>query len=179
MMGYYQDASRADKTFMETCAAPLQKLFRASAIISTAAHRGLERQLDFCGVDYIVPSSRYGLIPIQAKISFGVKPYRNFVIRRSRSSGAATDFDKLSRARKYGTIAPLWHCACFVDDAGNVDAALVRTADLLNFIESGQAEEKFFQNGSFYTCDWQRLEQCGVKLLHLVHRADSTKEVSA
>ena len=178
-MSYQQDANRSEKVFMETCAAPLKKLFKASSVISTATHKEkLERLLDYSGVDYLVDSPQFGLVPIQAKLSFGGKPYRNFVIRRSRSSGALTDYDKLSRAKKYGTISPLWHVAVFVDDDGNADGALVHTADLLNFIDDGQADVRSYQNGSFYTCDWQRLEDYGVKLFRLVRRADSLKEMT-
>lgn len=178
-MSYQQDASRSEKTFLKICAAPLKEMFKASAILSTAPHKEkLDKVIDFAGVDYIVDSPLFGLVPIQGKVSFGNAPYRNFVIRRSRSSGALTDYDKLNRARKFGTISPLCHVAVFADndDDDNADAALVYTADLLNFIDDGLANVKSYQNGSFFTCDWQRLEDCGVKLFHLVRRADSLKE---
>ena len=180
-MNYQQDARRSDKVFMETCAAPLKKLFKASSVISTAPHKEkFERLLDYSGVDYLVDSPRFGLVPIQAKVSFGGKQYRNFVIRRSRSSGALTDYDKLSRAKKYGTISPLWHVAVFVDDNDNADAA--NGAEFFAQVSGIGSELKCLakqhQNGSFYTCDWQRLEDYGVKLFRLVRRADSLKEMN-
>ncbi|MBR0061710.1 MAG: hypothetical protein IJP68_09565 [Selenomonadaceae bacterium] len=134
--------------------------------------------LDRNGVDFIINSDRYGLIPIQFKCSFG-KPYRNFVIRRSRTSGAMTDFDKLTRAKRFGTIHPLFHCACFVDNNGDADIALAATDDLMKFVDNNLADIRAHENGTFLTCDWRRLEVHGVKVFRLDCRADFQKEENA
>ena len=171
-MSYQQDASRSERAFETICAAPLKKFFMARKIISTAKHESeLAALLNFSGVDCLVDSELFGLIPIQAKVSFG-KPYRDFVVRRSRTNGAATDADKLARAEKYGTIKPICHCACFVDDDGTADVAVALTDDLLNFIATGLADVRAYDNGTFYTCDWQRLKDYGVKVFRLDCRAD-------
>lgn len=171
-MSYQQDSDRSEKVFWTTCAAPLTKFFMAKEIISTSQHgTALATLLDFAGVDFLLDTDQFGLLPIQFKASFG-KPYRNFVIRRTRKSGALTDVDKLARAEKYGTIKPLWHCACFVGDDSSADIAVALTADLLKFIGNGFANIRATSDGTFYTCGWQRLKDCGVKVFRLDRRAD-------
>lgn len=168
-----RDLSRSEKVFWTTCAAPLKEFFEAEEIVATGQHEnGLARMLDFAGVDYLVYSAKYGLIPIQFKASFSSKAYRNFVIRRARDNGKATDWHKLQRAQAYETLKPQFYCSCFISSDGSADVAIAYTDDLLKFIDSGRADLHRHDNGTFYTCDWQRLEDSGVKVFYLNRRAD-------
>ena len=127
----------------------------------------VSRILDItCGIDYLLcsedSSNVYG---IASRVQYG-KNYRTFTVRKERVSGAKTEYSKRSDALNSGGLTPYYTMQVYIQD-GNVNGlGLVKTKDLMNFIERGLAlenktgEDKTGQ-AKFYVCNWDDMRAAG------------------
>lgn len=116
----------------------------------------------YCGIDWFYINKHNQVFGYAVRIQPGGKDWRSFTIRKSRKSGTVTEIDKLIDARDSGSVMPKYHLQCYLDDDDNVLAVyVVKTLDLIEYIEDGYADERFTKDGTgFYVCkvDWLRDE---------------------
>ena len=94
----------------------------------------LKKMLDFAGIDYLVKCAR-GLYPVAARMQHG-KCYAATSIRRSRPNESMTEYEKITRARQYGTLAAQYHIHGFVaDDEKSALVAVSWTDEVLSVIK--------------------------------------------
>jgi hypothetical protein len=109
-----------------------------------------------------------GIRGIASRIQKGDKVWETFTVRRSRSSGADTEFQKRKDAiqAKDGQIYPHLTVQAYAKtEQGPVLAAgICKTADLIAFIESGMAEVRTASNATFFVCSWSRMMDAGYKV---------------
>lgn len=113
----------------------------------------------YCGIDWFLINKKK-VNGYAVRIQPGGKDWRSFTIRKSRRSGTETEIDKLISARESGSIMPKYHLQCYLDDDKVLAVYIVKTLDLLEYIEDGYAEEKYTYDGTgFYVCDVDGLKE--------------------
>lgn len=129
-----------------------------------------------CGTDYFQVYEDKGIVWGIAsrfqKIQNGYRPYNTFTVRKSRESGAQTEYEKRKNAIKCNGVYPYLTLQAFVNSETKdiLSLAIAKTSDIIDYIENGYAEEKhtgFFQIGqaSFYVLQWGDMQKKGYKVL--------------
>lgn len=97
-------------------------------------------------------------------------PPDTFTIRKSRPSGAKTEFEKRLEAIRKGGLFPHWTTQAYLDEQGGelLSLARVRTEDLIRYIDEGSESDGDYYvktpkgEASFFVVDWWRLKENGV-----------------
>lgn len=129
-----------------------------------------------CGTDYFLRYEKTGLVyGIGSRfqsITDTQKPWNTFTIRRSRESGAATEFAKRKLAMERNGIYPFltMHGYYAATTREILSLAIAKTADIWDCIEKGHCKIRYtnsYQIGqaSFFIVDWAEFEQLGYKIL--------------
>jgi len=95
-----------------------------------------------------------------------------FTIRRSRESGARTEFDKLTYAIENQWLHPYWFCHAYIypvkPQKKVYSVALCKTLDLIKHIQKGQEGHDYYIRSvdkygaaDFYVVPWVKLEEKG------------------
>lgn len=122
----------------------------------------------YCGIDWFYVNKHNQVFGYAVRIQPG-KDWGSFTLRKSRRSGTVTEFDKLTKARDKGCIMPKYHLQCYLNDDDNVLAVyIVKTLDLLDYIEDGYADERCTSDGTgFYICKVNGLKDEGYKVMEV------------
>lgn len=129
-----------------------------------------------CGTDYFQVYEQTGIVwgvgSRFQSIRSGAKPYNSFTIRRSRKSGAMTEFDKRRYAIKKNGVYPYLTMQGYYDENTRdiLSLAIARTVDIWECIENNNCivrQTGYWQIGqsTFYVIDWTMFEKLGYKLL--------------
>ena len=119
-----------------------------------------------CGIDYLMYSDKMDLVyGVASRIQYGAN-YRTFTVRKSRESGALTEYHKRSQAIFLGGLYPKYSMQAYVIDDGVAGLAMTKTADLIDFIAKDFAEERQtlsdkIGQAAFYVCEWDKMKACG------------------
>lgn len=122
-----------------------------------------------CGIDYLLTSPKSSLIlGIASRVQYG-KNYRTFTVRKSRESGVLTEYQKRQQAISLGAIYPKYTMQAYVQGEEIDGLAIVRTADLIEFINRGYAEEKSTLSdkvgqATFFVCKWDIMKFAGYEI---------------
>ena len=123
-----------------------------------------------CGIDYLLRNDNNGFTyGVASRVQYGVN-YRTVTVRKERESGVLTEFQKRNQAISIGAIYPQYSMQAYIVDENVSGLAIVKTIDLMNFIEKGFAEtrrtnmDKIGQ-AEFYTCEWDKIKVCGYRVL--------------
>ena len=128
-----------------------------------------------CGTDYFQVYNKSGLVwgigsRFQA-IKTGFKPYNSFTIRKSRESGAVTEFEKRQFAIKHNGTYPQLTMHGYYDATTRdiLSLAIAKTVDIWEYIEKNEcAERKTGTNhigqATFIVINWLDFEKKGYKI---------------
>jgi hypothetical protein len=129
-----------------------------------------------CGIDYFQIYPKTGLIwgiGSRFQKTYG-KPFNTFTVRRSRESGAETEFIKRLYAIKHNCIYPqLTMQGYYSDKTGEIlSLAIAKTKDIMQYILDNKQnikvqythEDKIGQ-ASFFIVNWQDFMKQGYKCL--------------
>ena len=157
-MCYKQDADKSIRGFEKFVKPVLKARFGTSKIFSTERHDSeLATLLDQnAGIDGFLVDDNGWTIPFASRVQFGTN-YVSFSIRRSRPSGATTEYDKLNNPRQ---IKPSYHVQTFVKpDEKSAAVAIVETTDLLRYIYKHPDQWRPNKDGeTFFYIPWSKLE---------------------
>ena len=143
------------------------------------------RVLDMqCGIDYLLYSKYSGQVyGLASRVQYG-RNYRTFTVRKERESGAKTEYKKRIDASTYGGLSPQYTMQAYVKDGEINGLAVVKTEDLLNFIEKGLADEgrtgaNKDGQATFYICGWDKLRDAGYAVKEYSQPDGGTKDLYA
>ena len=127
-----------------------------------------------CGIDYFVVHTTTGLTHGVAWRAQKVHdtPYDTFTVRKSRKSGAPTEYEKRKRAIEKNGIYPYYVMQCYVDEVtGDIlSMALTTTKDIIDFIENKSPQVKTtgsdkIGQAEFYVIPWLDMLFCGYNII--------------
>lgn len=130
-----------------------------------------------CGTDYFQAYGKndgqmdglvWGIGSRFQKTWHNCQPFNTFTIRRSRESGAKTEFEKREYAMKHGGIYPYLTMHGYYDEqTGEIlSLAIARTKDIWDFIKQGHAKERHtgdnqIGQATFYFIGWDDFKKRG------------------
>lgn len=167
------DERKARRHFEKFVRPTLSRYFETDNIFSLESRRNeFENALDrFCGVDGIIFTGE--AIPFACRIqSDGF--YESFSIRRSRPSGAMTEFEKLrcSIADK-SAVKPLFSIQAFVHERNKAAiVAIAPTAKIIAAIEENPKWRGTKTGETFFYTPWRDVPNCEVFLVNPDSRID-------
>jgi len=119
----------------------------------------IARDLDIlCGIDIWQTVEGRGCRGIASRVQFGDKSWGTFTIRKSRDSGARTEYEKRVEAIKDGRfIYPYLMCHAYIDTPGEnlLEVGLARTIDVFDAIEKELVVVKTTTNASFLAVNFE------------------------
>lgn len=129
------------------------------------------RMLDMsCGIDYLFYSqTKSQIYGVASRVQYG-QNYRTFTVRKSRESGVITEYEKIKLAMYHKSIFPYCHIQAYITNERVTGLAIVKTVDLIHFIDCNLAEVKRTNadkigQAEFYVCQWDKIKSCGYKVL--------------
>jgi hypothetical protein len=171
---WQNDMARSSKAFVEFAWPAVEKFCgggRLEMVESTSA-QGFVRDLDvLAGIDaWQLLDGRGYMRGIASRMQADPRDWRTFTIRRSRTSGARTEFEKRVQAiqeHEHGALYPALTVHGYVatwDKGPLLSAAVVRTADLYSYIVEHEAEVPWrpTSNATFYCPTWSQLQAAGL-----------------
>lgn len=132
-MCYKQDADKSIRGFEKFVKPVLKTRFGTGKIFSTERHDSeLATLLDQnAGIDGVIVDSDGWTYSFSSRVQFG-KNFAAFSIRRTRKSGAITEWDKLNNPLQ---TKPSYHIHCFVDENEQAaTVAIIETAELVKYV---------------------------------------------
>lgn len=165
-MCFEADAAKGKVGTKKFIAPVLKKIFGGEVVQTENRLNDFEQTLD-CdhSIDGLVCSPR-GLLPFAAR--FQSVDYGTFPIRFSRPTGAETEYDKILKALETKSATrPFYHAQGYADGDGGAVVAVVRTADLFNFIKQHRDKTKKIPQADGTTILavlWRDLKQAGVRI---------------
>lgn len=137
----------------------------------------------YAGIDiYRVRPEVGEMIGIASRIQRG-RVWRSFTVRKERKSGSLTEYEKRKQAIKKKSLYPLLTMQAYIEErTNNVVIGLVRTEDLIDFIEKYNPKTKKtgadkIGQASFYTCYWDALIEHGYKVVVLEGKYGDENEI--
>ena len=122
-----------------------------------------------CGVDYFLMSPKVSVVyGVASRVQYE-KNYRTFTVRKSRESGALTEYEKRNQAIMLGGLYPAYTMQAYVLKDKVQGLALTKTVNLIDFIKKGYAEEnrtntEKIGQADFYVCKWDKMRYCGYEV---------------
>lgn len=139
-MTFYEDSQRSRRAFERFVAPVLRQALNAKTILPTEPTASgydsdLAAALDMrAGIDGFFVDGDNDIYAYASRVQFG-QNYGTFTLRRSRPTGARTEFNKLVHARQVQAPMPTFHIQNYVDaDGQNATVAIVETLELLRYV---------------------------------------------
>lgn len=130
------------------------------------------------GIDLWFVHTTSGIRGIANRVQRGEKNWRTFTVRKSRESGAVTEYEKRTRAIEREWLYPILTLQGYVTPDGErlLGFAVAKTKDILTIIRNGQAETSRTRAdcniglASFYVVKWDDITKAGRPLVEYPHR---------
>ena len=163
---FQTDSKNSQSRFSRFVEPALRALGFSDVVSAEKQDSQLKRLLDFAGVDALAKDKDGATVTLASRV-IEVKPYGDdydcFSMRASRRNGYATELGKLKRAIKNNSLRPMWHCQSFISEDGTATVGIIRTTDLIQFIDSNETRIKDTRDGAqFIIADWNDLKSAGV-----------------
>ena len=133
-----------------------------------------------CGIDYLLCSvNSCQIYGVASRVQYN-RNYRTFTVRKDRESGAITEYEKRRQAMYFGTISPKYTMQAYIENEDVSGLGLTKTADLMNFIHEGHAQELKTKadkigKAEFYVCSWDKMKKYGYKVIEYSIKGDMKK----
>lgn len=145
-------------------------------IVESVTQSRVAQLLDvLAGIDLWFFDTERGVMGVANRVQWGDKSWRTFTIRKSRDSGARTEFEKRCEAIQGGWLYPQLTLQAYVtrDRQRLLSFAIAYTRDIIALLERGEGEVRktgSAQHGQaeFYVLGWDTLREHNCKLLEYV-----------
>jgi len=123
----------------------------------------------YAGIDvYQVRYDTSTMIGIASRIQYTTTMWGTFTVRRSRESGAQTEYAKRKYAIEHSLLYPKLTMQAYILPEKTV-LGLVSTCELIRYIDEFNPPVQYTsksQKGqaSFFVCDWQEMRKCGINV---------------
>lgn len=179
-MGGVMDDMHKSMAFVKIAQPILKQLLNGGEIMAVEGDDNeVCRMLDMtCGTDYFHVYESKGLVwGVASRIQdynpdMRNKPFNSFTVRKARDSGRQTEYEKRKLAIKKGGVYPFLTMQAYINVKTNQieTLAVVKTEDLMDFVDKGLADEKHtgaeqYGQAAFFVAYWDNLEKAGYKVL--------------
>ena len=142
---------------------PLLKILRGNfEVVEGVTEDEMARTLDMlAGIDVWHFDKRFGVRGVASRIQYG-KSWDTFTVRKSRESGALTEYEKRTYAIKNEFLYPVLTFQGYISNDVPLSFALTKTKDIFWMIDNGYSRLKKtgksqIGQAEFYVVDWQRM----------------------
>lgn len=160
------DLETSTQIFQESVYPEIQHFFGDGELIPVEAVTDNEMAdtLDkHAGIDFWFVEAGKGMFGIASRVQDGGTDWGTFTVRRRRFSGADTEFEKRQRQLDNDYLTPRFTCQAYTDGYDFINAAVVRTRDLIDFIAGGARGNEYIvretHNADFFVVDWADLNR--------------------
>jgi len=137
------------------------KLKPVEGLVDNALADDLDR---LCGIDFWQAIDGTGCRGIASRVQWGTN-WKTFTIRRSRDSGARTEYEKLRAVigRPGELIGPYLFSQAYVSECRTrlLGCGVARITDIMSTIDGGRCNVRRTSNASFFVVQWS--DVCGAK----------------
>lgn len=166
-----EDLSRSAEQFVHTIWPDIQDEWFGSASVApveAVSEEEFAEELDqLAGIDYWVVQSDEGMRGIASRVQSGeYGDMSTFTVRYQRKSGVETEYQKRKQAIQEEYLYPYWTIQGYVQRGQTDNVALVRTDDLIRYINRGEEGTHYGENGTrtngtarFYYVHWKDLNE--------------------
>lgn len=167
VMGYKEDSAKS-LWALDNVITPALHSMGVKEVYSTENHdNGLEKFLDQeTGIDALIVSDDGTTYPAACRIQFG-KCYESFTLRRSRPSGAPTEYDKIKNAKQADSLRPKYHIQAYIT-GDKATVAMANTDDIVAYADAHPCEWLKTQEGeTFFVIPWRKLDKVKIEYVDL------------
>jgi len=172
MLDFSSALKRSSQQFNSVLREDLQGIMKCKfEVVEGVTVDDIAKQLDMLsGIDAwsIAP---VGMRGVALRIQTGQKNWHTFTIRKSRQSGAKTEFEKRKYAIENGYLYPFYTVQAYVTNDNKLLAyAVARTQDIISAIEKGvcyvnKTGAAQIGQAEFYVVDWHKFKDAGYKII--------------
>jgi hypothetical protein len=160
-----KDLSKSNRAFLSLVWPVIQRKCGGGEIkpVEVLADNDLALDLDRnCGIDIWQSVDGVGARGIASRVQFTEKNWQTFTVRKSRASGARTEYAKRLSAIESGGrfIYPYLTSQAFVDATQLVGVGVARTVDIFDAIKRGKAYINQTDNADFFCVRWADVFEC-------------------
>jgi hypothetical protein len=167
MQKWQVDLSKSAEDFQKLVFPKINQLLgggRAS-LVEEVSQSAFAKDLDrLAGIDVWHIKDDSGMRGIASRIQWGDRAFDTFTIRKSRDTGAKTEFAKRKEAIESGQwLYPDLTIQAYIsmDRTKLLSCGIAKTRDIIEMIDSGFAGTNRTDNASFYYLDWSVFEVNG------------------
>ena len=179
MQDRVKDDMRKSMKFVKVAQPILKELLNGGEIMAVEGDDNeICKMLDMtCGTDYFHVYSDGGLVwGVASRVQeynpdTSSRPYNSFTVRKARDSGTVTEYEKRKKAIENGGVYPYLTMQAYINSkTQEVETlAIVRTQDLMEFVESGWAKERHtgaaqLGQAAFFVAYWDTMERVGYEV---------------
>ena len=144
------------------------------AVTDDAMKEYLDR---LAGIDLWVINDDKGITGLASRIQWGARAWNSFTVRRTRVTGAATEWEKrrTAMASQGQYIYPYWSCQAYITVRPNrvngrlascgqlLSMGLARTEDIFDYLEHAQVahRETHSDGNTFFVAWWNQMQGAG------------------
>lgn len=154
-----------DKYFKETVLKILKGEFE---IVEGVTKSRMAQNLDqLSGIDLWFLDPNQGIRGVANRIQFQEKNWRTFTVRKSRESGAKTEYEKRKHAIENNWLYPDITLQGYINKKNEVlGFAIAKTKDIIYMIDNGFCREnktgkEQIGQAEFYIVDWDKMKKQG------------------
>jgi len=119
----------------------------------------------YCGIDAYAKRENRGVYGIASRMQ-NWKGYKTFTVRKSRPSGAETEYGKLLPSNKNGGYLSHYFVQAYFDENGLKSWAVCKTADLIKYIDPETTQTKTAYSGEeFYVVNFDEMVSKGFDII--------------
>lgn len=130
----------------------------------------MSRLLDtLAGIDLWHINTKHGIRGVANRVQYSTN-YKTFTIRKSRESGARTEYEKRAFAIEHELLYPVLTLQGYLEKSGEVlGFAIAKTVDIINMIKDGNCTIRKtgsdqIGQASFYVVNWQQMKNLNYKI---------------
>lgn len=171
MSRWLSDLSASVSDFERAVKPQLMKVLDADKIESIESHTSKEMKniLDEnAGIDLWVVHKDGTIRGLASRVQWGHN-FKTFTIRKSRETGAETEYEKRKRSIDNDALYPHYTCHSYFDtkEGDLLGFAVCKTVDLFDAIDNGYFRVNRTTNADFYIIKWDDVDTIDVQQLTL------------
>jgi len=167
-----KDLSESTEIFKETVYPKIKTSLGSGELVpvESVTDSNMAETLDTLGgVDFWYVDSDKGMYGLASRVQPNGTDWSTFTVRRNRYSGTKTEFEKRKEQINEGYLYPQYTCQSYTDGTDFINAAYIKTKDLIEFIENGQRGDEDTinntHNADFFVVDWDRVaRECNIDI---------------
>lgn len=172
MLNFNQSLSRSMQQFTDIVMGSLSEILKGEfRVIEGNTTDDVAKLLDtLSGIDVWHINKLKGIRGLASRIQTTDRNWHTFTVRKTRDSGATTEFEKRKLAIEKGYLYPFFTMQAYVTQKDALIAfAVARTVDVIEMIDKGfcktnKTRKEQIGQASFYIVDWYEMKERGYEI---------------